>query len=334
MSVQPLSLDHLSSTGSDLCRPECVVAHASGLLFASDWAGNGGVSVIDAAGKVTRLLAADLAEPLRPNGIALLEGGRFLLAHLGAETGGLFEMDHQGRVTPVLTHIEGQPLPPSNFPLLDAQGDMWLTVSTRKTPRADAYRPDIADGFIVHMRNGRARIAADGIGYTNECLRSADGSVLYVNETFARRLIAFDVHADGSLGPRRLVASFGPGTFPDGLAMDAEGALWVTSIVSNRVIRVTSGGTQQLMLEDAAPDHLAEVEAAFQAGRMGRPHLDKAAGRQLANISSLAFGGDDLRQINLGCLLGTSITQTTSPVAGIAPPHWNYDLGQLSALAG
>lgn len=330
----PLSLLDLDSIGRDLCRPECVISHASGLTFASDWTGRGGVSVIDGAGEVFRILAQDVTEPLRPNGIALLEAGRFLLAHLGDEAGGLYEMDAAGHVTPILTHIDGVALPPSNFPLLDAEGDLWLTVSTRRIPRADAYRKSVADGFIVHIRDKKARIVADGLGYTNECLRSPDGSVLYVNETFARRLSAFDVHADGTLGARRVVATFGPGTFPDGLAMDVEGALWVTSIVSNRVIRVTGDGHQQVMLQDADADHLATVEAAFESGTMGRPHLDRAAGRRLANISSLAFGGKDLRQVNLGCLLGKSIMRTTSPVAGLAPPHWTYDLGPLQSLAG
>ena len=333
-TVEPLLLDQMKTLGVGLCRPECVVTHASGLAFASDWTNGGGVSVIGRDGAVTRILADRGADPLRPNGIALLPGGRFLLAHLGTETGGLYELDALGNVTPVLTHLDGHVLPPSNFPLLDPEGDLWLTVSTRHIPRAAAYRRDVADGFIVHLRGGRARIVAEGLGYTNECLRSPDGAVLYVNETFARRLTAFDVHADGALTGRRVVAEFGPGTFPDGLAMDAEGALWVTSIVSNRVIRVTPDGHQQLMLEDANPLHLAQVEAAFANGTMGRPHLDRAAGKRLANISNLAFGGADLRQAHLGCLLGTSITQFESPVAGQEPAHWNYDLGPLQALAG
>lgn len=333
-TIDPILLPQTKTLGAGLCRPECVVTHRSGLAFASDWTAGGGVSVIAPDGAVTRILSDQADNPLRPNGIALLPQGRFLLAHLGADTGGLFEMDALGHVTPVLTHVAGHALPPSNFPLLDGEGDLWLTVSTRKTPRADAYRQDVADGFVVHMRGGQARIAADGLGYTNECLRSPDGGTLYVNETFARRLTAFDVHSDGSLGRRRTIAEFGAGTFPDGLAMDCEGALWVTSIVSNRVIRITPDGAQQLMLEDADAAHLVQVEAAFAAGTMGRPHLDRAAGQRLANISNLAFGGADLRQAYLGCLLGTTLTQFTSPVAGQMPAHWAYDLGPLQTLVG
>ena len=64
---------------------------------------------------------------------------------------------------------------------------------------------------------------------------------LWVNETFARRLTAFDVTPDG-LGNPRTVVDFGAGTFPDGLALAEDGSLIVTSIVSNRVLRVWPEG--------------------------------------------------------------------------------------------
>jgi len=57
---------------------------------------------------------------------------------------------------------------------------------------------------------------------------------------------------------------------------------------------------------------------------MDRPHLDKAAGRVLRNISSLAFGGPDLRTAYLGCLLGDRVASFPSPVAGAPPVHWRF----------
>ena len=76
------------------------------------------------------------------------------------------------------------------------------------------------------------------------------------------------------LGEKEVVAEFGAGTFPDGLTLDAQGGVWITSIVSNRVIRVTPEGDQEIVLEDSDPDHLAWVEEAYQAGELGRPQLD------------------------------------------------------------
>jgi hypothetical protein len=68
---------------------------------------------------------------------------------------------------------------------------------------------------------------------------------------------------------------------------------------------------------------VAWVEEAFQSGTMARHHLDRVSSRKLRNISSLAFGGSDLRTAYLGCLLGDSIATFRSPVPGHPPPHWN-----------
>jgi hypothetical protein len=64
------------------------------------------------------------------------------------------------------------------------------------------------------------------------------------------------------------------------------------------------------------------VEAAFQAGQMGRPHLDEVKSSRLRNISSIAFTGADRRTAVLGCLLGDSLATLRVPVAGVAPSHW------------
>lgn len=325
--IQP---DALATHGSGLVRPECALAHASGHLLAPDWTGPGGIAVIAPDGRTRRVLAQGWPEPLRPNGIALEPGGSVLLAHLGDSTGGVFRLHPDGTVEPVVTEVAGRPLPPANFPLLDAEGRLWITVSTRKVPRAADYRPDAASGFVV-LHDGRGtRVVADELGYTNECAVTPDGRLL-VNETFARRTTAYDITARGLAAPRT-VAEYGPGTFPDGLALDAAGGFWITSIVSNRVIRVHDDGRQETVLEDSDPAHLAEVEAAFQRREMGRPHLDRAVSRRLRNISNLAFGGPDLRTAYLGCLLGDCLHAFPAPVAGLAPAHWTHDLGPLARL--
>ncbi len=314
-----ISLDQIGFLGKGLKRPECVLATAAGTLCVSDW--NGGVTRIASNGDQRRLLAAGDVD-LKPNGIALRPDGSFLIAHLGAEAGGVFHLHPSGELMPFLLEVEGEALPPTNFVLEDGQGRVWITVSTRAMPRHLGYRPGEGDGFIVLSDRRGARIVADGLGYTNELALSPDGAWLYVNETFARRLSRFRLREDGALGIRETVAEFGAGTFPDGLAFDATGAVWVVSIVSNRVIRVTPEGDQEIILEDCDEAHLAWVEDAYLAGTMGRPHLDRVEGRCLCNISSIAFGGPDLRQVYLGCLLGERLATFRSPVAGLAPPHW------------
>jgi sugar lactone lactonase YvrE len=317
-----IPLDALGFLGSDLRRPECVLCTAAGDVLVADW--RGGVTRIAADGS-QQTLVGDHPDggPLQPNGIALASDGSLLVAHLGTTAGGVFRLGAGGAVTPVLREIEGKPLPPTNFVLEDPAGRLWITVSTWLSPRSLGYRPDVADGFVILQDAHGARIVADGLGYTNEVALDPSGQWLWVNETFGRRLSRFRIRADGSLGPRETVTTFGAGLFPDGLAFDAEGQAWVVSIVSNSVLRVAPDGSQTLMLEDADREFVAWVEAAFCAGDMGRPHLDRAAGRVLRNISSIAFGGADLSTAVLGCLLDQRLPTFRTPVPGQPPAHWN-----------
>ena len=314
-----IRLQDLTFVGRNLNRPECVLATRDGTLFYSDWAG--GVTCIGPDNRRDRIMAR-AAPWLRPNGIALSRNGTFLVAHLGNDAGGVYRLGRDGSIVPVVTDVDGQALPPTNYVMEDASGRIWITVSTRLEPRHRAWRADVADGFIVLMDRRGARVVADGLGYTNEVQLDATGRWLYVNETFGRRLSRFRVDSSGNLTDRETLAEFGPGTFPDGLAFDAEGGAWITSIISNRLIRVAPDGTQQVVLEDSDPDHLARVEDAYRRGAMERTHLDRIESRRLASISSLAFGGPDLRTAYLGCLLGTSIGVVRLLVAGRAPIHW------------
>ncbi|MFT5112207.1 MAG: sugar lactone lactonase YvrE [Parasphingorhabdus sp.] len=324
----PIPLSQLKPLGRDLNRPECVLTHQSGLTFASDWTANGGVSIIRPDHSIQRIQAKH-ETALRPNGIALEPDGCFLLAHLGANDGGVFRLNPDGEIKAVLRSLNGQPLPPTNFVTIDNNGLIWITVSTRTQPRSDAYCASVRSGFIVQITEQGARIVADDLGYTNECLVSPDGATLFVNETFARRLSAFDIKNDLSLGPRRTVTTFGAGTYPDGLCLSTDGSLWVTSIVSNRVIRVYPGGRTETVIEDCNTEHVDWAENAYQSETMGRPHLDVAKGELLKNISCLAFGGDNLSTGYLGCLLGDTIQTVDLPVSGVPLSHWDAPLEKL-----
>jgi sugar lactone lactonase YvrE len=322
-ALAEIGLGSLAFIGRGLNRPECVLCTAHGDLYTADW--RGGVAHILPSGeqRLYRGIAPDGRE-LRPNGIALNADGSFLIADLGSERGGVFRLQRDGRVSVFVDRVDGIDLPPSNFVFTDHAGRSWITVSTRQIPRAAAYRKDIADGFVIMVDKKAARIVADHLGFTNEAAIDPGGNWLYVNETYGRRLLRFRIKASGDLGPREIVTEFGAGTFPDGLTFDAEGAAWITSIISNRIIRVLPDGRQQLILEDADADHVAWVESAFQTNTLGRPHLDSIKSKSLKNLSSLAFGGPDLRTAYLGCLLGESVGYLKLPVAGHPLAHWNY----------
>ena len=64
------------------------------------------------------------------------------------------------------------------------------------------------------------------------------------------------------------------------------------------------------------------VEEAYQRSLLERKHLDTVGGKKLKNISSIAFGGPDLKTVFLGCLLGNQIVSFKSNISGLKPSHW------------
>ena len=326
MTISALSLDQITFHGQGLVRPECVLATQAGNIYTSDF--RGGISQITPNGECHFFggIEIDGVGLLKPNGICLLPDGSFLAAHLGDTTGGVYRVERNNNITPWVTELDGIPLPPSNFIYLDHQGRFWLTISTRQIPRAKGYLKDISDGFIVLIDQNGARIVADNIGYTNEVYVPPSGDKLYVNATFTRETLAFDITDTNQLTNRQVIASYDAGIYPDGLTMDEQGQLWITSIVSNSVVKVNPQTHQtSLILQDVDQAHLRWVEQAYQDNEMGRPHLDNVHSKVLKNISSLAFSGDNLSTMVLGCLLGDAIASITTKVNGIAPAHWHFD---------
>ena len=229
-----------------------------------------------------------------------------------------------GVIEPWLLEVEGQKLTTVNFIRLDARQRVWISVSTRKLPRELAFQRAVADGYIVLADANGARVVADGLAFANEVILDPDGRWLYVNETIGRRLTRFELGLDGALKRRETVTVFSDGVFPDGLAFDAEGGLWITSVVSNRVLRLGTDGRLTTLLDDSDPDAIGEVEAAFSADRFGRREIDVGGRRPLGNISSLAFGGPDLRTVYLGSTHGERLAMFRAPVRGQEPVHWKY----------
>jgi len=86
--------------------------------------------------------------------------------------------------------------------------------------------------------DGKARKVADGIAFPNGMVITPDNRTLIVSESFTGRLLAFDVADDGTLSRRRVWAE---GVWPDGICLDADGAIW-TGSWNNECVRVAEGG--------------------------------------------------------------------------------------------
>ena len=86
--------------------------------------------------------------------------------------------------------------------------------------------------------DGTARKVADGIAFPNGMVITPDNRTLIVSESFTGKLLAFDIAADGTLARRRVWAE---GIAPDGICLDADGAIW-TATWNNECVRVAEGG--------------------------------------------------------------------------------------------
>lgn len=89
--------------------------------------------------------------------------------------------------------------------------------------------------------DGSVHCAATGLRFPNGSVITPDGKTLIVGETRGNRLTAWNIGADGALSHQRLWADLGEG-FPDGICLDAQGAIWVADPRNKETIRVREGG--------------------------------------------------------------------------------------------
>lgn len=100
--------------------------------------------------------------------------------------------------------------------------------------------PEPANMILVTM-SGDASVVAEEMSFPNGAVITPDGKTLIVAETMGNRLTAFDIREDKTLENRRVWAEL-VGYFPDGIALDPEGNIWVATPSAQNIIRVKEGG--------------------------------------------------------------------------------------------
>ncbi|WP_075791584.1 SMP-30/gluconolactonase/LRE family protein [Massilia putida] len=122
---------------------------------------------------------------------------------------------------------------------------------------------------VLYRFDGKSVVRMDeGYIITNGPAVSPDGRTLYHTDTLDKRVYAFDLAEDGSLSNKRLFAEITDGGWPDGMAVDAEGHVWIAVFRGWRIERRTPSGRK--------------------VGEVRFP---------CSNITKLAFAGDDLRTV-------------------------------------
>ena len=320
--------------GHDLQRPECVLAECDGSLWAADARGgvmhiapDGGQQLVvpqrpaDAESSVDFNTRYVQSQGSLPNGMAFLANGDFIIANWGTDS--VEVMTREGQVRRLFDTIDGRPLGKANFVLRDSRGRVWLTVTTRMQPWTESINARARDGYIALIDEKGARIVADGFEGTNEVRLDANEEWLYVVESNGRRISRLRIQEDGSLTGREV---HGPATlegFPDGFAFDTYGNLWVTLVMTDKLIAITPEGEVLTLLDDSDPEAVRRLNQHYEARTLTPEIMGACAGTLAPWMASLTFGGPDLRTVYLGSLRGTTLPSFRSPVAGLPLVHWN-----------
>jgi sugar lactone lactonase YvrE len=196
-------------------------------LWFSDW-GASELIAVDLAGKSE---VVERVEAL-PFSIDWLPDGRLLIV-AGSE---LLRREPDGSLA---THADLSGLSEHawNEIVVDGRGNAYVNCVGFDFPGGEFAPGSVA----VVTPVGAARQVADDVAFPNGMAVTPDNSTLILAESYGKRLTAFDIAGDGGLANRRVWADLGDGV-PDGICLDAEGAVWYADVPNQRCVRVREGG--------------------------------------------------------------------------------------------
>jgi sugar lactone lactonase YvrE len=173
--------------------------------------------------------------PNNPSGLGWLPDGRLLVVSMNDRT--LMRLD--GAKLTAVADLSKVATFHCNDMVVDKAGRAYVgnfgyDLIAGESPKATAMARVDPDGSV--------HVAATDLMFPNGTVITPDDRTLIVGESFGNKLTAFDKAADGSLSKRRVWANLDGGALPDGIALDAEGAIWVASPTTGDCLRVHEGG--------------------------------------------------------------------------------------------
>jgi sugar lactone lactonase YvrE len=206
--------------------------HAGRLWFA-DWTA-GEIRVLG-AGATTEIVVRHESVPLC---FDFLPDGTMLI--VSAATRSVLRVEADGGLSP---HADLTALSTygANDIVIDGRGNTYVNSNDAEFG-ATAPPDGPATGRIYLVpRTGEPRVVADDLDFPNGMAVTPDNRTLIVAESYRHRLTAFDIAPDGSLSRRRLFADLGDDP-PDGITIDAAGAVWYADVPHRQCVRVADGG--------------------------------------------------------------------------------------------
>jgi gluconolactonase len=267
------------ATGLD--HPECLAFDRAGNLWAGGEAGQ--VYRIDGAGQVT--IAARLSGFCA--GIAFSPQDELFVCNPSL---GIVQIQPQGKFSVFATHVGARKILCPNYGLFDSAGNYYVT---------DSGNWNKGNGFLLRFRpDTSGEVLAGPFGYANGLALSSDERFLFMVESDRHRVLRFEILPDGSLGPHEPYAEQ-VGRFPDGLALDTEGNLYVGCYASDDIHRVSPSGVKALFAFDR------------NAILINRP-------------TNMAFGGKDLDELYVANFGRTTISRAKIGRKGQPPVNLRY----------
>lgn len=259
-------------------------------LYFSDASDNGGVYCRHPNGAIDTVIA----RRDRVGGIALNAGGGLVVSGRGL----MLWDSASGRGRDLFTHWEGRKINVFNDLIPDAQGSIFIGSIEYDAIKGE---PPVPGALYRVDPPGRGHLVWEGVQVSNGLGFSPDAKLLYLADTATQAVWAFDVTADRGLKDRRMFAKL-PAGLPDGLAVDADGGVWVAAVLGREVVRFKNDGT-----------------------------IDRRIPIPARNVTSVVFGGTDLQDLYVvtcfdqdNALEKGSIFRTRSDIPGSPVPKARF----------
>ncbi|MGE0741194.1 MAG: SMP-30/gluconolactonase/LRE family protein [Hyphomonadaceae bacterium] len=311
-TIGPLPLSALELVADNLNRPEGVAVTRDGRVVVSSSRSAGTIIAADGARR-------EVGRAHHANGIAIDGDGRLIVANYGLIDGVLGNIQRvdleSGETTDLAADINGRRFTSSNFPAIGPDGAIYCSHTQWSEPQnIGAVDPQ---GFVYRIAaNGAAELVCDGFRMANGICFSADFQHLFVAQTAVGNVVRLTRRADGGYGdpqpygpqlghaPDNIRApdiyAMGPEErgrlgHTDGVALDVAGNLWVTLPFANAIVVITPAGEVIDVIRDPAST-------------------------KLQHVTSIAFGGDDMRTLYIASMRNNSLWRLRVPTPGVRLP--------------
>jgi gluconolactonase len=200
---------------------------------------------------------------------------------------GIVRVAKSGEHRVFATHAADHKIVAANFLLFDRSGRIYVTDSGQWMKR---------NGFVLRLDpDGRGEALAGPLGYANGLALDAEGRQLFMVESDSDSVIQFEIDSDDRFIKQGVYADQ-VGRFPDGLALDVQGNLYVCCYASDEIWRISSDGTKTLLAHDR------------WGILLGRP-------------TNLTFGGEKFDEVYVANLGRYTITRANLGIRGQLPAN-------------